>query len=135
MSGHTPGPWAVHPRFRWLVVPASDTQKNVGGSVNPNIEAGRHDKQIAAELAYCDPQFHRSRVMPGEAEANAILIAAAPAMLEALEAIELFLAEELAVRKGSYEPDPTPFDQALIDDAQKALDIARDAIKAAGDPS
>jgi hypothetical protein len=55
--------------------------------------------------------------------------------LEALRKIEPFLAEELAVRKGSYEPDPTPFEQALIDDAQKALDIARDAIKAAGDPS
>jgi hypothetical protein len=52
--------------------------------------------------------------------------------LEALRNIELFLAEELAVRKGSYEPDPTPFGQALIDDAQKALDIAREAIRAAG---
>jgi hypothetical protein len=52
--------------------------------------------------------------------------------LEALRKIEPFLAEELAVRKGSYEPDPTPFERALIDDAQKALDIARDAIRSAG---
>jgi hypothetical protein len=41
--------------------------------------------------------------------------------LEALRKIEAFLAEELAVRKGSYEPDPTPFD------------LARDAIRAAGE--
>jgi hypothetical protein len=75
---HTPGPWTVHPDWPCVVVPETDAHKHLGGAADPEVEAAEYVKKIAWEDGSKFPEFHRSRVMPGEAEANARLIAAAP---------------------------------------------------------
>lgn len=70
MSGRTPGPWAQHPSFPWII---------------------KQDMQPIAEPAdcvtVCNTTAHESSGFfptPEEGRANARLIAAAPDMLESL---------------------------------------------------
>lgn len=83
----TPGPWAVHPFDGTAVVPVSDLHKTLGGSDSPDREAERNAKQICNERGTEYSTFHRSRVLPAEARANARLIASAPDLYAALEAM------------------------------------------------
>jgi hypothetical protein len=109
----TPGPWAVHKDFKTVVVPQADAEKHIGGSIYPDQEAARYAKIIAREDGTEFPEFHRSRVMPDEAAANALLIAAAPEMYEALK-------ELIRCVRGGDETAGVSMDDALLD-ADEAL--------------
>jgi hypothetical protein len=90
-QAHTPGPWMLHPRFPEYVVPAADSRKGIGGSVDPVQEHERYAKLIH-QVTYTEhPQFHASRVTKAEAQANAHLIAAAPDLLASLKEMEQML--------------------------------------------
>ena len=85
MNEHTPRPWAVHPDWPGMVVPVSDVNKKRGGAADPDFEAAEYAKEIHEYSGSSFPKFHRSRVMPEEAKANARLIAQSPAMYELLK--------------------------------------------------
>lgn len=87
---HTPGPWVVHPlSSTGLVVPAGHAERPVGGAVDEAVDLARYAQEICS-VPY--PDRHKSAA---ETRANALLIAAAPLMLEAL----------LAVRAACRDPD------------------------------
>ena len=96
-SAHSPLPWAVHPRFRCVIVPLGDIDKSVGGASDPDIEAAEYAKDLAnTEMPSCDrfPEFHRSRVWKAEAIANAaFIVRAVNAHAELLAALKGFLAQ------------------------------------------
>jgi protein-tyrosine-phosphatase len=71
---HTPLPWAVHASWRGCVVPAGHEKRSMGASIDPDREASEYAKHIVFEQGSEFPKFHRSRVMPEEAKANAHLI-------------------------------------------------------------
>jgi hypothetical protein len=72
MSKHTPGPWWLSPARNALGVV-------LGGPARPMHHGGTTVGQIASA---CSQEW----MEPGELEANAALIAAAPDLLEALKA-------------------------------------------------
>jgi hypothetical protein len=82
MSAHTPGPWIVHPKSRgeWIV-PASDSGKAIGASVDVVTDRERFAKVIISQRLGSGS----TRFEAGEREANARLIAAAPELLAALK--------------------------------------------------
>lgn len=88
---HTRGPWAVHDNFPCCIVPHKHRSKSLGGAADPDIEAARWAKVIARQEPTEYPEFHRTRVVEGEAQANARLIAAAPELLDALLAASMIL--------------------------------------------
>lgn len=104
MSGHTPGPWAVHPMFPGLVVPASDVEKKNGCAVDPDVEHQLYAKRIHRENGTSFPRFHRSRVVPEEAKSNARLIAAAPDLSEAADALARELEHWIEWKNGNAMP-------------------------------
>lgn len=81
---HTPGPWAISPRVSTLVVAANDRGICTTGGYSNN--------QIDPEILF------------QENEANARLIASAPAMFEALKAREEAERAQERYRKDSLNP-------------------------------
>jgi hypothetical protein len=79
----------VHPRHHDTVIVAVDASKAIGGADDPDHEHERYAKQIVRISRESEfPEFHRSRITSKEeAHANALLIAAAPEMLAALNQI------------------------------------------------
>ncbi len=120
-ESHTPGPWAIHPDFRTTVVPASDTKKKVGGCIDPDTEASEYAKVICNQMGNRYPEYHRSRVSPEEARANAQLIAAAPDLLVALEA----LAKAAFMATCEDDAGLHHLDGSLIDAAWKSIRKAK----------
>ena len=108
MSGHTPGPWVLDPRGFGAVRTAAH-------------EAGRQYAngwglpQVA--LAVGLPE-HRPE---GEQQANARLIAAAPALLAALEDVMPF------VNFVPFDVEKTAHGLAVIEAARAAIALARGA--------
>lgn len=74
----TPGPWAVHPRFAYIV-PLDHAERPIGGAEDDAYDLAHYAQEICA---LHHPDRHRSEI---ESKANAHLIAAAPDLLEALE--------------------------------------------------
>lgn len=79
-GGHTPGPWSIHPHHAY-VVPQDHIGRPIGGSSDPDTDLATYAQEICA-MHWPDP--HRSRA---EVQANALLIAAAPDLLEAADAM------------------------------------------------
>ncbi len=87
---HTPGPWVVHPHGSLcVVVPAGHAARPIGGAENDAIDLATYAQEICAVE---HPDRHRPAA---ETRANALLIAAAPLMRQAL----------LAVRAACRDPD------------------------------
>ena len=80
MNAHTPGPWAVHEHCAY-VVPTAHVKRPIGGSSNRTRDLAEYAQEICA-LQW--PDRHRQKA---EVKANARLIAAAPELLAALQAI------------------------------------------------
>ena len=112
-SIHSPGPWKIAP-----VAPGLDLPVIID----------------AAELRVASIGFAgglkslRDNPAVERVKANARLIAAAPDMLDALLSAAAFIQDELAVRVGSFLPDPTAEESSLIEAAQSALDTVMAAI-------
>lgn len=80
MSKYTPGPWAQHPQYPWII---KEDSRPIG-----DIEDG---------VTICSTTSHDSSGFfpcPGEGVANARLISAAPDLLEALQ---MFLSEYVSL--------------------------------------
>jgi hypothetical protein len=92
---HTPGPWAPITGFGYkaYVVPLSHVGRRIGGSENPTEDRDEFAQQICATLS--DPYGR------GDNEANARLIAAAPDLRSALQAILATLDDESDVCDGN----------------------------------
>jgi len=112
-SIHSPGPWKIAP-----VAPGLDLPVIID----------------AAELRVASIGFVgglkslRDNPAVERVRANARLIAAAPDMLDALKSAAAFIQDELAVRVGSFLPNPTAEESSLIEAAQSALDTVMAAI-------
>ena len=122
MTEHTPGPWhsIQDGQGKWSI--ASDEATDQG------TEA-RHD-WIANVLSRAGERFNRGRArnLPaGEAEANARLIAAAPALLEALEMANKYLGKAVAddLMSGCVVPVSRAFEIT-----EHAIAQARDGVPA-----
>lgn len=100
MTKHTPGPWHVFRVSEYLIIGESPPAP------------GRH--------------IARASSMGDETEANARLIAAAPAMLEALQRI--VRQRDYAAEHGHYEEIPSDlcFDDWAADIAAEAIALATD---------
>jgi hypothetical protein len=107
MSAHTPGPWAVHPRYEGFVIPAVHADRRVGGAGDPL----RDLTEYAQTITRIDPVHrHRDR---SEQMANARLIAAAPELLHACLLIA-GNAPEVAAWLREYDPGAFKQIQAAI---------------------
>lgn len=123
---HTPGPWEKG----WgngLTGPTTQSWEPVcGGKDWPTTPVHKGQKTIAICPARCGPQEvgEKGSPIPGTDDANARLIAAAPELLERLDAL-LEQAEAMYVALGS--------NQAQWGDSQDEIDLARTTIaKATG---
>ncbi|MCP4899709.1 MAG: hypothetical protein GY906_22310 [bacterium] len=117
---HTPGPWTVHEVFPYYVVPFDHAWKAIGGAQDPDVEASKYAKLISRQEPTEFEDFYRSRLSPEEASANAALIATAPEMLEALEA--LF---DACCEADAREELSSQIDGSLLDAASEAMAKAR----------
>ena len=88
MSKHTPGPWAVHSAYPWIIKQGPDV---------PFI-------QPDSGVTICNTMGHENSGFfptPEEGRANARLIAAAPELLEALKLLdEAFCADDYGTKEG-----------------------------------
>jgi hypothetical protein len=112
MGGYTPGPWTYQPACNY-----------VGYSISPRgtlPTLAAVERPVGGELLTIEA-FN----FPGETEANARLIAAAPEMFEALDHISGLCR---ALRSGG--PDPMDL-QELSDALHEAVDMANAAISRA----
>ena len=80
-AGHTLGPWVVHPSIFGYIVPADQSSKPIGAAVDPVVDREKYAKPVAV---LCLPDRHRSA---DEVRANAMLLAAAPELLAALQVV------------------------------------------------
>jgi hypothetical protein len=87
-SKHTPGPWAVHSIFPNVVVPYDQSSRSLGASEDEDADRKRYAVPIATAERDKMSGFSHERTRE-EAEANARLIAAAPDLLAACEAMLL----------------------------------------------
>ena len=69
--GHTPGPWAVHPR-RAVIVPCAHLGRPLGAHEDPAVDAERYAQEI------CSLHWPDRNRKEQEVRANARLISAAP---------------------------------------------------------
>ena len=114
-AGHTPGPWAVHPR-RAVIVPCAHLGRPLGAHEDPAVDAERYAQEI------CSLHWPDRNRKEQEVRANARLISAAPDMLAALKRALPFI-----VANG-YAPD----DQPLCDTIAAAISEAEGKPQGAG---
>jgi hypothetical protein len=118
----TPGPWKIDP------FPHNSNTPVICG------------QRIATHEIYADSsacwiaQVQKVQNVGQSGDANAALIAAAPDQDAALLIAELFVADELEVRRASMLPDPNEGESAYITDAEDVLNTIRAALaKARGE--
>jgi hypothetical protein len=107
LSYHTPGPWGVRKHEKGFVVYYSD------GEIRSNT-AQCYDNTVAEEH--------------GTAEANSLLIAAAPDLLDALQTAETALTNLREVQRWDHPSNVDPYGLSHLDEGIDAIAVARAAI-------
>ncbi len=131
---HTPGPWIIHPMkssrtgldagsgfdYPWHIVPASHAGRYIGGSIDKEYDRVTYAKEICTFMDF--NRFEREEV-----QANARLIAAAPAMLEALEGLLATIA--IPAIKISIDASEDDIWEKAIKDSRAAIRLAEGETK------
>jgi hypothetical protein len=112
-SIHSPGPWKIAP---------------VAPGLNLPVIIDAAELRVASIGFAGGLKSLRDNPAVERVKANARLIAAAPDMLDALLSAAAFIQDELAVRVGSFLPDPTAEESSLIAAAQAVFDTVMAAI-------
>jgi hypothetical protein len=106
----TAGPWVSHERYKCTVVPLADAAKYIGCSNDPEREAERFAKVLHQEEGTEFTEYHKSRLLPIEAQSNTDFIAHSrddvPRLVEALRAASELLADFSTGLSGPYKQDP-----------------------------